>query len=290
MTKGSTGEPILLIRSHSKGPQRVPVRLRHLDVDYQVLCKVRDEAGNTDTGDFVKITCAGDQPFLYPFFLSSGQAIVETLPSSPSEKDIYQCVESFAQLFSALTRPSSRSIKGLWAELFILLMSKNCASMARAWHIDAQERFDFSNGDHHLEVKSSESMDRIHEFSVSQLRGAGKSVIVVASVLLQRSAGGLGILDLAKRVEQRLDRSSELVPKLWANIAESMGEDFDEGLDVRYDEQFAAATLKLLPAADVPCVAFPLPSDVLDARLRISLGNVIRSKAIEWKDVEAYFT
>jgi len=265
------------------------VRLRYLDVDYQVLCKVRDEAGKADIGDFVKIACRSDKPLLYPFFISSGEAIVGTLPAAPSEKEIYRCVEAFAELFSALARPSARSIKGLWAELFVLQISSDCASMARAWHVDPEERFDFSRSEKHLEVKASESADRVHEFSVSQLRSAGKTAIVVASVLLQKSSGGIGILDLAKRIEQRLDRSTDLVPKLWRNIAESMGEDFDEDLDAKYDEQFASASLRLVLAGDIPCVPVPLPIDVIDARLKVSLANVVRSKSIDWKEVERDF-
>ena len=289
VTKGSAGEPVLLIRCHSGGPQRVPVRLRHLDVEYQVLCKVRDETGKADVGDFVKIACTGDKPPLYPFFLSSGDAIVQTLPNAPSEKDIYRCVESFAELFSALARPSARSIKGLWAELFVIQLSGNCASMVRGWHVDPQERFDFSKGEKHLEVKASESPERVHEFSVSQLRTAARSSIIVASILLQKSTGGIGILGLAERIEQRLHRSAELVPKLWANIAECMGEDFDSHLDAKYDEQFAASSLRLISASDIPCVPVPLPVDVVDARLKVSLSNVLRTKSIDWKDVEGHF-
>jgi hypothetical protein len=111
----------------------------------------------------------------------------------------------------------------------------------------------------------------------------------VASVLLQKSSGGIGILDLAKRIEQKLERSTELVPKLWSNIAECMGEEFDEDLDAKYDEQFASASLKLVLASDIPCVPVPLPIDVVDARLKVSLNNVVRSKSMDWKDMERYF-
>jgi len=135
-------------------------------------------------------------------------------------------------------------------------------------------------------VKASESPERVHEFSIAQLRSAANSSVVVASVLLQKSAGGVGILGLANRVEQKLNRSAELVPKLWGNIAACMGEDFDVHLDARYDEEFAASSLKLVLADDIPCVPMPLPVDVIDVRLKVSLSSVVRLKSIEWKDVE----
>jgi hypothetical protein len=171
----------------------------------------------------------------------------------------------------------------------VIAQSKICASLVRAWHVDPDERFDFSKGRAHIEVKASESSERIHEFSVSQLRSAADTSTFVASVLLQKSAGGAGILDLATRIERELERSTELVPKLWANIAQCMGQDFSTHLDAKYDEQVAASSLKFVLAADVPCVPLPLPDDVLDVRLKVALSNVVRTNAVGRDEVERYF-
>jgi hypothetical protein len=111
-------------------------------------------------------------------------------------------------------------------------------------------------------------------------------MIYVASILMQRSSGGPGVLDLAQQIARNLGGAPELKAKLWANVAKCLGRDFDSALDTRFDKEFSDATFRVVRANDVPCIVLPLPVDVLDARLKVSLDIVAGKKPVAWHAVQ----
>jgi hypothetical protein len=176
-------------------------------------------------------------------------------------------------------------LKGLWGELFLILQAKSCDILLKYWHVDPDEKYDFSFGELHVEVKVSEFTPRVHEFALEQLRPSSEASVFIASLLLQKSAGGLGMLDLLTEIAKRT-KDQRLVAKAWRNVAAALGQELTESLDVKFDPQFARASLRLVRAEQVPCIAVPLPSGVVGARVRVSMDDCLRAHGKPWEPFE----
>ena len=165
----------------------------------------------------------------------------------------------------------------MWAELFVIL---TCGDVARAlalWHGDQFDRFDFSNETMRLEVKSSVRGVRIHDFALEQLEPPATGRAAVASLLLQPLTGGVGILDLARDIEMSVSDLPSLKQKLWENVAASLGVDFSEKLDKRFDLVFAAKNLVLYEMRDIPAPPRPVDSRITNVRFCSDLATVSSS-------------
>lgn len=281
----TSGAPVLLVSCRQGSRPRSPIRLKNLSVDFQLRCKVVDDDGGKTTADFARIECIGSDAALYEAFIAAGEAILRTLPDSPTDAQVGDGIDALVDMFTVLTRPSSRSLKGLWAELLLMSLVKAPDALVRAWHTDPQNRFDFSFPKFHLEVKASEIADRVHEFSVEQIRPSSQGAVLVVSTLLQRTGSGVGVLELVQAVATKL-RDRTLVAKLWTNMASALGKDFNESVDIRFDREHARTTLRVVDAKHVPCIATPFPVGVLAARVRVSMDHCAKSFGRPWQTID----
>lgn len=286
LAKGASGEPIALLQVSSFHTAKPSLQLRHIRIEYAQECRIKEEGRSIVAGQFVVIACSADNPTLYELFVRSAHALVDSIPVEPSAAQVEGCVKAFVELFRKLQHPGLRTIKGLWAELFMIASSTSPKDMVAAWRTDIHEKFDFSYARTHIEVKSSELPQRVHEFSLSQLNSVGGTTIYIASLLLRRSSGGVGVLDLAAQIASKLSARSDLATKLWTNIAQSLGEDFSALSDVMFDDAYARHSLKFLHVDAVPSIREPLASEILDVRLRIDISRIAEEQAIARNNVE----
>lgn len=289
LAKGAQGEPVILLSAADFQPQRVPLHLKHIRVDYGVDCRVQEGAGTPVDGSFVAVACSPENPQLFELFVRSAEALTQALPATPSASDIEACVRAFVELYRKLSEPSRRSIKGLWAELMLIASSNNPAAWLRLWHAESTEQFDFSVRNTHLEVKASELSRRVHEFSLEQIEPTEHSAIYVASMLLQRSSSGVGILDLADKVVSQPETTATLAAKLWNTVAQVVGDDFSEATDLKFNEQFALASLRFVPALAVPRIARPIPPSIFDIRFKADMTTVVEHSAVDRQIIETFF-
>ncbi len=91
-------------------------------------------------------------------------------------------------------------------QLFVLRYGRDPTSLLRAWHADAEEAFDFADRADRLEVKASGPF-RIHTFALRQLRPASDARVIVASVLVEKSGGGITIAELVAGIRKRVKTS-----------------------------------------------------------------------------------
>lgn len=289
IAKGANGEPIVLLQIPSFHTAKPSLQLRHIRIEYAQECRVKEGGRPTVAGQFMVIACSSDDPALYELFVRSADALVGSIPIEPTAAQVEGCVKAIVELFRRLQHPGLRTIKGLWAELFLIASSGSPKDMVAAWRTDINEKFDFSYGRTHIEVKSSELPQRVHEFSLSQLDAAEGATIYIASILLRRSSGGIGVLDLADHVASKLSTRSDLATKLWTNIAQSLGEDFGALSDVMFDDAYARHSLKFLHMDAVPSLREPLTPEILDVRLRIDISRIAEERAVARNSVESLF-
>lgn len=176
-------------------------------------------------------------------------------------------------LRSEANRASPETVQGLWAELLLIAYSSDPELLIDAWHEDPDEIYDFAVANERLEVKSARGAHRRHHFSSSQLPTRAGLDLTVASVLVQRVAGGATLWDLLQRLGARVPLAAEA-----AAMRKTLAVVPISALAERsYDGVSASASAAFFAGRDVPAVT--LPRDVLAASWTADLANarVIRN-------------
>ncbi|QEK90879.1 PD-(D/E)XK motif protein [Achromobacter insolitus] len=276
LAKSADGAPVFLISDSSAATYTPGVSLKHLSVQYHATCRILSSTGCIE-GQFALIMCHPAEPELYELFVRCVGAAVQQLPDVARTQEIEACVRSLLSLFRAMSAPGGRELAGLWAELFVITLAADAASAVRAWHSDAFERFDFSWPDVVLEVKATQDPLRVHEFSLEQLSPPLSGRGVVASLLVQPLTNGLGVMDLANRIDARLHGENNLRQRLWSNIATALGNEFGQKLDRRFDVSFAERQVAVFEMEDIPAPCLTQDPRVSSVRFRSDLTGVVSS-------------
>lgn len=277
--KDQQGAPVFLVADEGKPVYRPVIQHRHLSAAFCMLCRLNvDEA--VVVGRFALIRFDGNVPELHELFIQCVRAAIADLPASTQTPDIEARVNRLLSLFRALARPAGREISGIWAELFCIAASGNVPVAVDRWHSDNAEVFDFSWGQGRLEVKSTIGTFRVHEFSLDQLQPPSGGSGYVASLVLKAANAGEGVLDLAKKIEVNLNGDVSLQAKLWALLVQSLGSDFSEALDRRFDVNLAAKQLMLFRMEDVPSLSPISDSRISSVKFKSDLSSVQSSLSL----------
>lgn len=276
LAKASDGGPVFLLRDSSLASYTPTIELKHVSVQFHNTCRVTTPDGVVEA-QFAVISCEASVFELHEVFIRYLAAAVERLPTAAVTSDLQRCVQLLLDLFRTLNRPGSREVTGLWAELFVIAKSKNVAQILRAWHSDQFERFDFSWQSGCLEVKAAIKNIRLHDFALEQLQSPLGGAGYVASILLQPISGGVGVIDLANEIEARISNEPSLRQKLWENVVATLGSDFSERLDRRFDPSYATRSLAVYAMSDVPAPLKPSDPRITAIRFHADLSTVASS-------------
>lgn len=277
LAKSADGAPVFLLHDSSDAKYNPGINFRHLSAEFHATCRVQTDCGALED-QFCLVWCDGSTPELHELFVGCVAAAIEELPETSVTKDLESCILRLRNLFRALTSPNVREISGLWAELFVIWKSGNPAQALAFWHADQFDRFDFSSSNLHLEVKSTVKSIRAHEFSLEQLQPPATGIGLVASVMLQPLTGGLGVLDIARNIEAAVAGSPKLKQKLWENVALTLGADFSEKLDKRFDLSYSERGFALYAMDDVPKPGVPADPRVTAIRFVSDLTGIAAYK------------
>jgi len=267
------GAPVFLIADDGSPNFRPPVRHQHLSASFGVKCRLSVD-GIEQTGQFAVLRFIDGAHDLHELFIRCVQAALADLPAAVSGQEIEERVGSLLSLFQALSRPSSRELAGIWAELFCILNCGNSNTALHRWHADNFETHDFSWALERFEVKASVGQLRVHEFSLVQLSPPAGSHGSVASLLLRSTNNGLGVLDLAQAIEASPGVDAKLREKLWSQIIQALGRDFSDAVDKKFDPLYALENLVVFPMQDIPRLSDPEDSRITGIRFRVDLSGV----------------
>jgi hypothetical protein len=274
--KGQQGAPVFLIADEGAPAYRPVVQHRHLSAVFGVLCRLNVN-GVEVVGRFALVRFEGNAPELHELFIRCVQAAIEDLPEAADTSDIEKRVTRLLALFRSLARPAGREITGLWAELYCIAVSGNVPAALERWHSDNNEVFDFSWPQGRLEVKATVGTFRIHEFALDQLRPPCGGAGYVASLMLKPSNSGVGVLELARQVESAIPGQHQLQAKLWAVLVQSLGADFSDALDRRFDAELARGQLMVFRMEDIPSVPPVADARISSVRFKADLSTVQNS-------------
>lgn len=258
------------------------LRLANLHVTNRTRCRIR-ESGNVRVLDFAVVECVSPEKTVQATFID----VLEWLLPDDQEvsvDELREVVSTLVLLFSAGPRIARTSVIGLWGELFLMDHSLSIDALATAWHRSPMDRWDFSRPGLRVEVKTTVGARR-HHFSLEQLMPPADVDLYVVSILTEESGSGTTLEEMLQRIALRIG-SSELRSKVVSTALSSLGDSWQEGKRIGFDEELAAQTLRLLDGRDIPKVAIPPVEvtgvsfisdveDVLDVGL-CRLENVMR--------------
>lgn len=275
--KSIEGESAILFPSTEPAAHRPPVELRHLSVLFGARCYV---SGDTEEESFFTVVrCHGDDA-LQRYFLLMARGLLAALGPGAVDADVERAVGALVELFRAATKPPANVLRGLWGELLLIARAADAATVLRAWHLAADERFDFGAGRQRLEVKTSTRSSREHHFSLDQLTATDVDVCI-ASVQVEPSAAGLALLDLVDEISERLSDANDTI-RLHTTVGAVLGGEWTEYSSARFDDTLGAASLRFYRADTVPRVNVPLPIGV---RLVEFVADLDACKPITYQDL-----
>lgn len=272
--KDTTGCPVLLVETVAKGPRAAvaPIVLQNLAVLHNVDCCMQDPGGGARTHRVSVIRCCGDDQLVREYFLRALAPVLASLPTRPTRDQVVVAIASLIELFRRATQSPRKTVLGLWAELFVICSAPEPASLLRCWHTTPGDRFDFAEDTQRLEVKASASRVRTHRFSHEQLRPSAGTKVVITSILMARSAGGQSVNDLVDEI-RRLVADPNLLVRLDAVVADTLGTDWRSAQEERFDRQLAAETIRFLDARAIPSVPAGLPPEITDVHFSVDLST-----------------
>jgi len=140
LAKTLSGEATFLIRGAQSPGVKPQLRLRHIEVDYGSRCRIQEGPAPAMEGEFIAIRSIDVGTPGLELFVRTVEALLSTLSATPSPAETEALIAEIVELFRKLAQPARRSIKGLWAELFVIDRSPAPGRMVTAWHVESDEK------------------------------------------------------------------------------------------------------------------------------------------------------
>jgi len=265
-----------LEKSHPESSQLGPIRLRHFEYEPQLSATVLDIGTlKPQTSNFLVLRCREADADLQAQFLELVEGLVEYLGEQPSPNEVDEAVRDLVELFRSMSGPSRRTISGLWAELLVLLDAADCEIAGAAWHSDPNEQHDFVVGNEQVEVKSTTAAVREHEVTLSQLSVPTGGIGFMVSVMLEPHDAGASTNDLLAEALTRLSARGEQRRRLRAIVAATIGEDWREADQVRFNISRARSSRLVYDMSAIPTVDPRVPPQVSSVRFVVDLSDTV---------------
>lgn len=271
VAKGGAGEPVFLLKVQRRRVPRVPLGLRHVQVEFEVDCAVRDpddSEGGPVSATFCRVVCDPAAPGLHPLFVNALAGAAEGLPPALSPAETDRFFDDAVELFRLFAAPARNSVLGLWGELFVIAASPCPDALVTSWHVTPEQTFDFVFPAAYLEVKTTARGSRQHEFALAQLR-APQLRVYVASLVVEQSDAGDSVFDVANALQDGLSSANRA--KLWRLVAQSVGGEADDAAQVRFVQASAQNSLRFYDAAELPAPEIPAAARACVSAVRFSL-------------------
>lgn len=272
--RGGDGSVVLLTPAEVDAHVGAPTRLRRLTAHARAVVRV-EGPGHPPADElvgFLELRDLGED--LVPAFCGIAATVVDLVGDSPAPGAVRAALRHVVRLFEP--RPGGKgSVLGIWGELLTALSSAAPARFIEAWHVDIDDRFDFAAPASRLEVKTTQSGSRAHEFDLAQLSPVEGAVVHVASIVTTATSAGTSVGELVDELQTMLADRMDLILKIYDVIAETLGEDWVTSTrGLRWDRTQAEAGLRLLRAEDVPSIRQELDPTILWVRLKVDVGDV----------------
>lgn len=264
---------VIFFLSAPTSSDRIPVELRNLIYDPCKSVEIcTEDRRRRETVALLK--CISPDAELRRYFLTVLSPLLAQVQDSTSEDQIGALIRKIVELFQALDLPARSSLQGLWCELMLIAQSNSLRQAVRAWHPSPRSLYDFTVGRESLEVKSTATPLRAHQFSLSQLTPPTGTSVTIASILLEDHGRGSSIRDLWEQIKMRDEMTSQLRERTDQILTMALGRDWRRAERVVFDVDQAIQSLRLYRVEDIPRIGDDLPPEVSDVRFKVELTDV----------------
>ena len=269
---GINGENKVAILFSATKPKGKKENIKYLNLDHDVPCNIY--INNKKKKENLSILkCDSDSENLKEIFLRLIDNLVNNASNDISQKEIYEMTKSLIELFEKITQNRNNDLIGFWGELFIINHLKSKELLIEAWHPDKKDTFDFLINNYALEIKTSSSNNRIHNFTYEQLNSKNTSIII-GSVMIRKSRSGMSLLDLKNNILKKINQD-ELKIKLQDMYDIMTGTKTKFELeDVKYTYDYAKEHTKFFNSKIVPRIKEKLMSGIKNIKFQSNLNGV----------------
>jgi hypothetical protein len=130
---------------------------------------------------------------------------------------------------------------------------------------------------------------REHELRLEQLHEAPGGRTIFASILVSETDDGSTVSDLRALILERIGNDLELIRRLEAIVTQSLGRDWREAANRRFDLDAAREDLRLYLATQIPTIPQPLPAEIKHVRFVVDLSSIEAMLLTDARDVGDWF-
>ena len=252
--------------------QMSPMRFKNLDVQFGLLCSLEKANGVVSEERLTVIRCRTHDEEITRYFLSVCDTVLHMLGANPTQETVVGIVKHLASIFQKIQKPPTKTVNGLFGELYLIYRSANPIVTLSAWRSDENARFDFAVDNIRLDVKVTKGRVRTHVFSYEQCNPPTGTTAIAASMFVGHSPGGMSLQALIDGIGTRIATDADLIFKLHETVATALGRHLSEAMSVTYDMELSASSLCFYHMDDVPAVREPLPANVSGVHFRSDLS------------------
>lgn len=270
------GNPAILI-AVSNGVSGIAFknyRLKYLELQRNVECKI-SENEKSSFKTFTIITFTAKERNLQEYFLRISESLVRVLNNEPTQDQLIDTLNKFIEVFRSLNDSPTNTIQGLWTELFLIDISNDPKILLEYWHNNPEEKFDFNAGKEKIEVKSSSNFERLHFFSSEQLNPPMGSEVLIASIFVKQIGNGKSIQYLIESISEKINNDFELITKMYNLVSKTLGNTFEQSLDIKFDYYIAKDSLRFYWTRDISKIEkIYIPDNVTHVKYKSDLENI----------------
>jgi hypothetical protein len=272
----SHGQPMFFVKCNdSEKTRSLDCNLEFISVQFDRECILLLNNKKKEKGKYTVISLKSDSVDLQEYFLNVVFLVIRKFTDVPSLKEVKIEVEKLINLFSKLSKPPSKTIQGLWAEIFVIEQASDPDYIAQSWHKNAHDKFDFNDGADKIEVKSTSRSNRTHSFSIEQLNPNKGSDLIVVSLFTVETGMGMSIFDLLDFLEQKI-KDKDLLLRINDIIAQTLGKEFEKAFDLFFDYQLALDSVQYYYGEDIPSIDISvIPEKVSNVRFDVDLADIV---------------
>ena len=282
----ANGQPVFFIKCEESAKANfLDSSLEFIAVQFNRECQLLNSQQNIEKGIYTVIYLKTDSIDFQAYFLEVILLVIKKLPTIPTLQELKIEVEKLIELFSKFSKPPTKTVQGLWGELFVIAQSKNPAYLIQAWHNSAADKFDFNDGIDKIEVKSTSKTKRIHHFSIEQLSPNPNSDLIIISVFVVETGVGESIFDLVKQIDDRI-QDDDLSFRMNQVIVQTLGREVSKSFDMYFDFHLALDSIQFYESEDIPSIAIQnVPNEVINIHFDTDLTTVNSIKKIKTKSI-----
>ena len=273
--KDVKGQPVIILSVKNDGPASTQsILLENLRVEHGIHCKISPPIGPEFSGRFSILHCTSSDRDLHIYFLQIMNVILKYINDDSPANELSIAINKLARLFHALSKPASQTTQGLWAELYLIVQSRNPRIMIESWHTEATEIYDFNYGNQCVEVKCSSKRMRQHFFSYEQVYPPLGSSVLVASLFVEPTANGTTLGELWDKARDFALSEPDLRIKIENVCLDALGSTWINAREKAYDLELARHSISFFNIDDIPRISKRNPKGVSEIRFRSDLSHV----------------